>query len=667
MKRTVSFILALVLFCGVCVSLTGCGKKSAESKLHILSRGEWIGRIAEVFNLSEPVDSTPKYKDVSSGHKYFNEIQACNEWEIIENEDNFRPDDRADVEFGIVTAVKAVGLDRIAKEENGVRLNTGDEIIEYFNSKGNIKYIKGSNLYQNTAEQILDQLKEMYLGTGVKQVQDISMKAGVYTIDDTDVLFSGDGKTAKVINGSYSVGDIICIEPSVLCPTGVFAKITNVDGDTINYVNAELDEVYEHIVFSGEYEPELLGVVPLMDGVVIEMNDEGGASTIVADGKTGAYYARTGVAAPMRETKLNDISFTFGNNGMTGRFAIENIKVITDFELAFLTIKRAEMRITNTVVASLNFAGAKEDTYPIAKLNLGIWGPIGAEVVVNLKVGIEGELSIVYSVDTIEGVEYVKKAAPKFIAEAHNSRLDVDANAKLTVMPALKAYATVGPWKVAGIGGAAGIVGTAKLHNSTETGVECVDLEAYLKVTAFVGGEGDETMLSKLNVKKSWTIFDKGNTPLQAHIHIENGQVVPECTVKDKQDDHDPSEGGDDGSAEDGIDYDLIASVNEAIDNISLAVFYVSVKEGQSDTLGVKYIPAGYTMGDLVFESDDPSVAAVGQNGSINGVKEGLCYIKVSTSDGKFAQYCTVRVFVSYEVDFTPLVAMKADSTVFAA
>ena len=184
MKRFIAIILSITTLICTISCFSGCDSKT----VHILTRGEWVDKLAKTFEMSECYDSKQIFKDVNPDHKYFQTIQACCEWEIVEPTEYFYPDDRADVSFAISTAIKAVGLDKIEKSVDGKKLRTDEEIIDYFNEKCSVNYIKGSNLYEDTADNIINEISLLYASLQLKQFQDISLNSAVVEAKDTDCL-----------------------------------------------------------------------------------------------------------------------------------------------------------------------------------------------------------------------------------------------------------------------------------------------------------------------------------------------------------------------------------------------------------------------------------------------------------------------------------------------
>lgn len=670
MKRFIAIILSITTLICTISCFSGCDSKT----VHILTRGEWVDKLAKTFEMSECYDSKQIFKDVNPDHKYFQTIQACCEWEIVEPTEYFYPDDRADVSFAISTAIKAVGLDKIEKSVDGKKLRTDEEIIDYFNEKCSVNYIKGSNLYEDTADNIINEISLLYASLQLKQFQDISLNSVVVEAKDTDIAFSADGETGTILKGNYNVGDIVSIEPCTTYPTGKYAKITNIEGNKVKYTEPTFEEMYDHVTMFGTYEPEIVGVVPLMDGVeVASIGGEEVQPQVYSDNSTDQtiYIKKLNTSEkiePVAKTfGLGDIDLKInatakaGNSSVTvsGGVKLKNIKATVDLNVWGPVIKTAELKLTDTIESSIAVSGQIEKTFNIAKVPCKLWGTVGVDFILAIKVGLEGSVSFVWSVDTSQSVEYKPLRTPKFHASGSNSNLDVELKAKAYIKPEFKAEFVIGPLSIANLGAYSGVEASAKTKVfGTSDDVSCVDVNAYIPLSIFVGAEtkkGDDTLLGKLGVKKSWSIWTSSNSPWKKKWHIEEGTIVPKCTRKNANNNEESEKIDDQGKNSNDIDMDLINHIFEIDDAIGISSYFSVIDEGQTDRLKINHMPTGYDASTLIFSSSNNDVATVDKNGNITGKGTGVCVIKVSTKDEKYTQFCSVRVLASYDVNFTPL------------
>lgn len=135
-----------------------------------------------------------------------------------------------------------------------------------------------------------------------------------------------------------------------------------------------------------------------------------------------------------------------------------------------------------------------------------------------------------------------------------------------------------------------------------------------------------ESSCGKLGLYGEAHILNETNAPLIKGLggHYENWQPVPKCTYQD----HQKGEEGD----------SLRVSSNIVIEN-----YAVTIPIGETRTLNILAVPVGYTLSDLVFASEDSSVA-VAEGADIRAVASGSTNVTVSTSDGKYRIRCSILV-----------------------
>ena len=67
--------------------ISSCAGDSGESEggdgNAAISKGEWIGLLGDKFGYNSYEAAEDFYSDVDSGYEYYDEIQACAEWEIL--------------------------------------------------------------------------------------------------------------------------------------------------------------------------------------------------------------------------------------------------------------------------------------------------------------------------------------------------------------------------------------------------------------------------------------------------------------------------------------------------------------------------------------------------------------------------------------------------------
>lgn len=90
----------------------------------------------------------------------------------------------------------------------------------------------------------------------------------------------------------------------------------------------------------------------------------------------------------------------------------------------------------------------------------------------------------------------------------------------------------------------------------------------------------------------------------------------------------------------------VVASKEIEVQSISIIQDDITLKKGKSILLQVDIKPedAKIEEGNLLFFSDDPSVATVSGEGYVNAINKGITTIRVKTQDGKFSDSISVTV-----------------------
>ena len=133
-----------------------------------------------------------------------------------------------------------------------------------------------------------------------------------------------------------------------------------------------------------------------------------------------------------------------------------------------------------------------------------------------------------------------------------------------------------------------------------------------------------DSACGKLGLSMNIPLLKDAQANVFPKTHMENFHFVDRCTRTDR---------------EKNLPYEELPESEQ----ISLSVYSMIMDPGETGTLQVTHIPAGYDASSLRTASQDPSVAAVsGLN--IKAVSEGSTVVTVSTSDGKYSIRCTVSV-----------------------
>ena len=237
MKRK-AFFLLFVLILGVLIS--SCAGDSGGSEggdgNAAISKGEWIGLLGDKFGYNSYEAAEDFYSDVDSGYEYYDEIQACAEWEILPEDSELHPDEDATWKYAVETSVRAIGLDKLNKSDAGMEV-TEENLVDFFTQ--NIADISSGDadagdldmeLSRTDAELILGYAYSYACDLTLPQRLEYTYNEGVTEVSAGDITPNGDGGTATVHNGEYAPGDIVYIAPSEESPAYAL-RVNSVEND----------------------------------------------------------------------------------------------------------------------------------------------------------------------------------------------------------------------------------------------------------------------------------------------------------------------------------------------------------------------------------------------------------------------------------------------------
>jgi len=653
MKKIVSILLVISLLTGITSVLAGCQKSDG-----VLTRAGWIDMLSEQYNLYTAQSQEPYYKDVTTSNAHFQRIQSCAEWGIIEKSSKFNPNGKATTSFAIVTAIKAIGVERLEKSDYRPNLKTDNDIITFFKTQSGSDIAANKNLTIDLSREILEKTQAISDGMTLPQFHNIEYKSNVKLMNLNQVKFDADGKTARLNNGSVNVGDIIVIEPNEFFPDGKYAKITENNNGQLTYIAAEIDEVTDKFEVSGTYDPKILAVRPLTSGV-----------TVVSAGGTPVAQSYNGTFKPVYmplNTYNNAGKVEFGlnktyssSNGkitISGSVSVDFDKITVDFGdwiwLPWDGYRNAYLRIDDTVSLNISVEGNYEQTIPLAAVGMGIPG-VSLTADLALNIGIDGSAYVTISVKTAEEVTI---QAPSFKTKLNVSNSNPQATSHLEVhgwvRPDVCVSVKIIGHKIAYVGAYSGVEAKATVDNKISAGINesCIDLKAWVPLAVYYGYD---LIIKKGDDKK--VFWDEGNSVWKQQLHIEDGVVVPKCTRTGEETAAESDEGNEqDGTTADpsNIDDDLV-NFSAQGGYLQISSYFVAMSPNETDSLVITRLPEGYSATNIVFVSENPSVATVNSGGAITIVGEGTAIIKVSTSDGEYEQFCAVVSRASYPNDYT--------------
>ncbi len=204
-----------------------------------------------------------------------------------------------------------------------------------------------------------------------------------------------------------------------------------------------------------------------------------------------------------------------------------NEAVVSISEKAKTTAK-LEYTVAQSEMAE-GVAGSKELTR--VPFSLGTTG-LSLDVVVSLFYDAKGKISIVYTLDATQGIQY-KDGDLRNLCTFKNS-LDlpnIEGSAKIGYQLGLNITAFE-IWDIIGVNAQIGPGATASLKNHVTEKLICVDASLYMYAKV---GLSTETILGEF-LKDTWhyqlekVVYNEHNSPLKMKLHFENSKKVETCT-----------------------------------------------------------------------------------------------------------------------------------------
>lgn len=677
-------------------ALTGCGNEGSaavggKSKEVGISRAEYIGMLGAGFGYDTYLSETDIFSDVSSANEYYSEIQAAAEWQIIDRNKQFEPDERASLSFALESAVRAIGTDDIAASGAAIDLDSLTDF--YVNNIAQIDLNNGEAAIDAvTARQIIDYARSYDRNLVLPQITEMEFVEGVKTAG-MGIRLNADGATGMISAGEgYSVGDIVYFDATDSSLARAI-KITGIEGASFTFEEASPEETYAYLNIQGTFQGRIVEAVSASNGTYAGLGQEiydemkayhmsagnedytlvntSNSAKVDSSGDHIVFIANFDVQksanlenryAQNYSNLPEDVSRPdFNNTGSVEASAngqlkvgIQNIRVDAQYESEWynpLSPKVIEFKLHFDTEVSSEIHGSVAASIPLGEAYIQVWGPLNLKVMLTAHLGADGNVSISYTTENVLTVEWRKGNG---LGKSFDSKANVDfeADATLTAEATLLVDLRIGFKKVScSVTNAqvtCGAVAAAKL-DADLLGEQptCVDLQLYVPLKWGVNQEG--CIITDIN--KSWkhsgVIWDSGNSPVKLHMHLENwkrtsGDV---CTRKEVIEQELITPEGEPLEEIDPFDFKPIE-----FDFIELISYAMYLGEDESMNIGFDNIPEGYTQADLRYEVLDPAICSV-SNGTVKGIAAGSTIVKISTSDGMFTVSLAVTVNEDYSIE----------------
>lgn len=542
-KKISAVILSVILLLNGCTMQNLIVISESETGGEV-SRAQYVQMIYDNDGLEGSASKSPYFTDVDESNEFFNAIQSCYEWGYIEQTNEsmaFHPENSATNGFAVIVAVNAIGIDII--NASGYSVKNGNDSVEFFYNQTNMDLDMEDLLTAEDAETIISSITTIKNSLTLNNQYNVTYADNAYQINADSIDFAKDGKTATVNNAkSLKIGDYLVVEGSKDNYSGKAIKINTIADNVIEYEDAELTEVLNDVLITGESVPEIVNwKCDNSDVVVKEVNiediafDESKDVQIVPLGMANKYDASQ--VGHENSVNIGDKAFELTlkpqkNCKVTVKLALTNMtgRIYFDANIAKLDIKRLQFSFSSVAKFQISVSGdLKSLKLPTPESPVGLrieatfFKIIGIGINFKIKLKIGGTVSVVYSVEQTSVIDYKKGALPKYIPnlEFKEPELKIKAKASLTGDLSISPDLLTKPITDIGIEG--GIEATADINKYL-----CSDINAYIIARGYVGSEDSLCVGLGLSFKRD--IITKENSPFNKKWHIEDGNVVKRCT-----------------------------------------------------------------------------------------------------------------------------------------
>lgn len=508
-----------------------------QADTEFVTRGEWIHALTEGFKMQvdDPSSVVEYYTDLTD-YEYAADINLAANYGVFDVlGEAFHPDVYVTREFAAHTLNYCLGY------PSDVQIVITDAESVYYDGDAQVAVNKGwfqtvdgafcSSMYVTLteAQTMYDTINAAVATLEIDEKHDdtVIYDGSVIEVKDAEkVTLSGNTVTFIDTEASLNAGDTIAFElEGILLVRKVLSVSEAVESDSeIRILTVETEIAEDSLVSDVDAEGyayiDYDAIEILTEGVEVQVEKPAAALPGRASGGHTYNYGRN-------LSLSGDIPL--GNLKLTLSGTLSNISVTYSYNMSLVSLNQfylgmnANASITGTLSGALpsNKSGAV-DLFQVPVVGAG---DFEAYIKVSAKAELSGKISLSYTCSVNAGISYTKNDGWRLVKNFTGGKLVVDAEAheKLTLIETLgvklfgkdlgKVYASVGE------------VGDFVAHGETGS-MLCSNLNGYL--FAEVGAMIDPPFLSKF--EKTWTVFDKNNTPLRFNIHWENGKKVDKCT-----------------------------------------------------------------------------------------------------------------------------------------
>lgn len=685
-KKLSCSVLTLIL----AVSLTGCRKQNTDGIL----MSEWIAMINDQAGIVSYRQKEPYYLNITPENRCFDDVQAAVEWEILDPAAAFEPAAYLNREWMAFTLMNLSG--RTEKTAGNYAADIGrchfPDAVNNAVSSGLMK-TDGRGMFRpeetaerTEAEEALEKVIGYINHREIKKpeyrlearedlhVQDVesdavdrstmTMPAGnIHAGDYVRCTGSGREEIFEAVSEedgrvSLQVPDILDVagEMHVSGSTGISfedALIIGPDGTVIN--EPELQDT-EHAKFSN------MSLRPLMKqfqygGYQITLRTSPGSIAAAAVKK----LPHGGLVTA--EASLNGLNVDYDWNSSEGRlenayfraaFHTEESFAAEGMEEKYLYGDFSRIDPASFLSTISSFYQQQKDviqaeiTLCRIRLPLPQAPGLSVEASLNLNLDASGKAGLSFSQDSVYGME-IRNGAVRLIRD-FDYKEEAVVRSSFRFLSGVRVALNMMNMSLLDLQCEAGAEGEAdavvhlydeegrKTDAGTDVDAFAADLMSDGNENVFVCADLSGNWLLNLKINSADTacgrlgfnadlpLLGEANAPLIKGLggHYENWHAVKECTYRD----HEKPEK---------------TERLRVSSNIVIESYAMSIPAGSTGTLKILALPEGYSLSDIVYESEDPSVATI-QDGIISASGSGSTTVSAVTKDGKYRTSCSVIV-----------------------
>lgn len=657
MKKRVIPLLAFLWL--TVASLSGCGNPGNAGTGGGLTKSEWIGLLGDKFGYNEYMNTEDIYSDVSGGDEYYDEIQACAEWEILPEKGSFYPKEKATWQYAIETSVRAIGMDKLNHSNAGMEV-TEDNLVPFFTSSiADVgEEVMNMEVSDTDAALILEYAYNYAINLKLVERMDYVYNEDVREVESEEITLKGDGTTAVVNNDvSYQTGDVIYVKPSE-SSAAYAVRVNSVVGNEITYEQTGMEDIYQELQIIGTYEATVLNVEPA-EGVTISMIP----NAVEKEFEYAAYMTDSLRKAVTLENRKNDVEMwqtgvqkdgnrvkfsTKTKRGVDLSVEVSDITVNSDVDFGIIAgLKKADVTLSFQDEAKADFKIEKEyvsEQIPLGTVEVLLGTtPLTARFSLVANLGFNGEVTLSYSSQVVANVNYQKGKGLSKSVNNNNAACDFHADATVTVEPSIKADICCLGRSLANVKVVSGVVAIATVDvDLLGNQPSCIDVYMYVPLRWAVNEDGCVMTSISSKLKASGVVWDSENSPISKRLHWEDLVLVDACTRGEEVETEKVDEEG-----EPYDEYKIFDFEDIVFGFIKVASQSLYLSQGETMAIGFVALPDGYSVTDLVYQPENPAICSA-DGGYVTAASSGSTTLLITTSDGKYSVYVTVIVEAEY-------------------